>query len=131
MSLSALIPSLLARAVRQPNGCLTLATTRRYVSVNYDGKRRNAHQAIWEHNNGPIPEGYEVCHNCPGGDNTRCIEISHLLCATHAWNMADRDAKGRNGTLGEASPLRKLTADKVLAIFELTQHPHDPSVIAG
>lgn len=121
MTLAKLILRLLARAVRQPNGCLVTATKGRYLTVNYDGRRERAHRAVWEFHNGPIPEGMDVCHNCPGGDNSRCIENTHLLCATHAWNMADRDRKGRNGTLGEASPLAKLTADNVLSIYALVK----------
>jgi len=116
MTLTKLIPRLLARAVRQPNGCLVIPGNRRYIDVAYDGKRERAHRAIWERNCGPIPEGLEVCHAC---DNTRCIAIAHLFVGTHAANIADRDAKGRNGTLGEASPLAKLTREKVLAIDAL------------
>lgn len=128
MTLAKLIPRLLVRAKRQPNGCLTIECKKRYLDVVFDGRSSRAHCAIWEHNCGPIPEGMEVCHSC---DNTRCIEIKHLLCATHAWNMADRDRKGRNGTLGEASPLHKLTADKVLAIYALTQQGHGFDQLAG
>lgn len=130
MTLARLITRLLSRSVRQWNGCLVvgLQSKRRYWSVVYDGKKSAAHRAMWEYHNGPIPDGMEVCHSC---DNTRCIEIKHLVCQTHAWNMADRDAKGRNGTLGEASPLAKLTADRVLAIYEAALHGRDFGQIAG
>ena len=45
---------------------------------------------------GIIPPGAHVLHDCPAGDNTSCVRPSHLFAGTHAENMADRDAKGRN-----------------------------------
>jgi len=126
VTLSRLMARLLARAIRRSDGCLIVGTAeskQRYWCVNYDGKRRKAHQAAFEFYNGRPPrEGLEVCHRC---DNTRCIEETHVFEGTHAFNMADRDAKGRNGTLGEASPLAKLTAESVLLIYEQTQNGSD------
>jgi len=34
-----------------------------------------------------------VCHRC---DTRTCIEVSHMFLGTHAENMADCAAKGRN-----------------------------------
>lgn len=113
MTLETLIPKLLSKATHQPNGCLTIGTpttTRRYWSVNYDGKRRNAHQAVWEYHHGPIPDGMEVCHSC---DNTRCINHEHLWLGTHAQNITDARIKGRMGRpkgVIEMFPRRRLMA---------------------
>jgi hypothetical protein len=59
---------------------------------------RRAHRASWTIAHGPIPAGLMVLHNCPGGDNRRCVRPSHLWLGTHEQNMADRNAKGRTAT---------------------------------
>jgi HNH endonuclease len=66
------------------------------------------HRISWELTNGPIPDGIEVCHNCPGGDNPRCVNPSHLFLGTHADNMRDAARKGQMAK-GERRPTSKLT----------------------
>jgi hypothetical protein len=65
------------------------------VGSKTDGTRRTsyAHIIVWEHHNGPVPEGLEVCHTC---DRGACVTIEHLWLGTHAENMADMLAKGRH-----------------------------------
>lgn len=81
-------------------------------------RHRGAHTVAWELWNGPVPEGMEVCHNCPGGDNPRCVRPGHLFVGTHADNMADRMAKGRTarGEQMRGSGGRGLTEDVVREI---------------
>jgi hypothetical protein len=74
-----------------------------------------AHRLVWEWANGPIPEGFEVCHNCPGGDNRLCANLRHLFLGTHTDNMHDASVKGRTAS-GEFHGRSRLKADDVRAI---------------
>lgn len=70
------------------------------------------HRVMFEHFK-ESAEGFYVCHTC---DNTHCINPDHLFLGTPMDNMRDRDAKGRNGTLGENATFAKLTPEQVLEI---------------
>ncbi len=85
-----------------------------YGTFKHKGKQRMAHRAMWEHKNGPIPEGMVVCHSC---DNRRCIHPEHLFLGTTQDNVDDKMAKGRFiSNLGERSGTSKLTDEQIAAI---------------
>jgi hypothetical protein len=72
----------------------TGALNRQGYGQAWDGERtRLAHRVAWELEHGPIPPGKSVCHDCPGGDNPRCVR--HLWLGTHQENMRDCFRKGR------------------------------------
>jgi hypothetical protein len=89
-----------------------------------------AHRVAWELTYGPIPEGENVLHNCPGGDNPACVNPAHLFLGSQKDNVRDMWAKGRAGTRsypgrkvspgqifrGTANKSAKLDDDKVRAI---------------
>lgn len=86
-------------------------------SIGKSGVR--AHRWIWEHTHGPIPRGVELRHTCDRfyapGDATyrRCVNPDHLETGTHAENMADMTARGRQAA-GERSSKCRLS-DKDVA----------------
>lgn len=57
---------------------------------------------------GVDPQELFVCHNCPGGDNPRCVAKAHLFLGTGTDNMQDASKKGRM-TRGERQKAAKLT----------------------
>lgn len=87
-----------------------------------------AHRIAWTLTHGEIPAGQCVLHNCPGGDNPRCVNPHHLFLGTQADNVRDASRKGhlhiprkRNRAIKEAAIIRYLaggvTAHQVGAEF--------------
>lgn len=68
------------------------------------GKHFRAHRFAWQITNGVIPDGLQVLHNCPDGDNPKCVNPAHLWLGTDVDNMKDRHDKGHYAT-GENHPL--------------------------
>jgi hypothetical protein len=64
-----------------------------YGSIYADGRLQKAHRVVWQVEHGPIPDGLHVLHQC---DNPPCCNPAHLFLGTHADNMADKIAKGRD-----------------------------------
>lgn len=98
-----------------------VATEDGYGRFMIRGKRWLAHRVAYALANGPIPDGFFVCHHC---DNPRCVRPSHLFLGTNRDNMQDASQKGHlhwNGATppvhrGERNNLAKLTADTVRQI---------------
>ncbi len=77
-------------------------------------------RAMWILAFGPIPEGKDVCHDCPGGDNPTCVNPAHLWPGTPSENVSDSISKGRWGDRsGENHGRSKLTWTKVTAIRQI------------
>lgn len=81
-----------------------------YGIVTWGTNHMSAHRASWILQNGEIPEGLCVLHNCPTGDNRACVNPDHLFLGTKGDNNRDRKLKGRSAT-GDLSG-RRLHPDR-------------------
>lgn len=63
-----------------------------YGLFGLNGKTRRAHRISYELVNGPIPEGFVLCHTC---DNPPCVNPDHLFVGSKADNTHDALRKGR------------------------------------
>jgi hypothetical protein len=80
-----------------------------------NGKPISAHRAAWILFRENIPKGFNVCHNCPSGDNPACCNPDHLFLATQGDNIRDIFKKNRgNPPSNERCRTSILTKEKVL-----------------
>jgi len=109
--------------IRIPGGCWlwTGATVMGYAVSSISHSRQvRLHRWMWERENGPIPDGFLVCHRC---DVRNCINPQHLFLGTNTDNLRDMANKGRS-THGEKNKGAKLTAEQVLEIRALKSYTY-------
>jgi len=85
----------MGKTQRQANGCLLFTGAvggNGYGKLWSGTKVEPAHRVSYMIFNGPIPDGYNVCHTC---DTRTCVEPKHLFATTQAGNLSDMRAKGR------------------------------------
>jgi hypothetical protein len=97
-----------------------------YGLTTLDGRPAMAHRVAWILANGPIPDGFEIdheCHNaakragrCPGGvcEHRRCCNPAHLAAKTRQDHS--RDTEPWQHPKGDAHGKAKLTEDGVREI---------------
>jgi hypothetical protein len=93
-SAASLVDALWSRVTRG-DGCWEWTGTRddagygkfEYLTVTY-----RVHRLSWSLENGSIPDGLLICHNC---DNPPCVRPDHLFLGTQQDNVDDMWDKGR------------------------------------
>jgi len=78
----------------------------------------HAHRVAWTIYRGPLDAGQCVLHNCPGGDNSLCVNPDHLWLGDRKKNHQDMVQKARH-CFGSSSHLAKLTEEDVIFIRRL------------
>jgi hypothetical protein len=109
--------------VRGPDECWEWTAARHlqgygrfWIGSHAEGKTHRAHRVAWELENGPVPDGLDVCHHC---DNPPCCNPRHLWLGTNQDNLRDCSAKGRAYKptwWGEQVGSSKLTLEQVREI---------------
>lgn len=64
-----------------------------YGNITVEGKTRASHVMAFESENGPVPEGMEVCHSC---HNRPCCNPKHLSLGTRQDNAQQMHDAGRH-----------------------------------
>lgn len=98
-----------------PKGCWLWTGAKEnhgYGHFRHGSKDYRAHRYGYQLAKGPIPKGMHVLHSC---DVMPCVNPAHLRLGTHAENMADCKAKGRQ-TYGERNPSATMTAETALKL---------------
>lgn len=92
------LKSRIAKWLQREGDCLVWTGCRLWSGhgqIRVAGKTELVHRIVWALQNGPIPDGMEVCHEC---DNPPCCDESHLFLGTHEKNLSDMAQKERSGT---------------------------------
>lgn len=108
------------RRLVTPSGCweTPFIPSKAYPSIKVDGRHELVHRVAYETYVGVIPEGLLVCHHC---DNPRCHNPEHLFLGTHADNLHDMLAKGRQRVRGPSPLTAEVLARAHLSQTEISQ----------
>lgn len=121
---SSVIDRILARSIRQVNGCLLWqggADSKGYGMLAVNGKPKYIHRLVYEHTYGCLKAGEVVRHTC---DTPRCCEPSHLLKGSKGDNIRDAFERGQLKT-------RRLPLEAVKALREDKLSCHEAAQCYG
>ena len=83
----------------------------------HDGPGLRAHIVLWEHKNGPVPDGLELDHLCRVRE---CVNPDHLEAVTHQVNCQ----RGNQGAATKATNASRKGANKT-HLPAPKGHPYD------
>lgn len=103
---------------QKENGCWIYRTWgEKYGRFNVNSATYTASRVAYAHFIGPIPDGLKVCHNCPDGDDTGCVNPYHMKLGTQQENVGDMMKKGRHKPqIGSKHAKSKTDEETVLKI---------------
>lgn len=92
-----------------------------YGNFSAGGRTVRAHRFSKALEVGKLPCGYDLCHNCPGGDNKLCVKPNHLRLKTRKDHM-EETAEKRQFATGDRSGRR--LHPEVYAYMRGSTHPN-------
>src|SRR6266498_955097 len=90
-----------AKVTEDPSGCYlwTGARSAKGYGRFADGRVVFAHRWIWEHSNGPVPDGCDVHHVC---GQKACVMLEHLVVVTKSAHARAHDRRPTPGAVAMA-----------------------------
>ncbi len=91
-----------------------------------------AHRFSYYIHKGEIPAGMSVLHNCPGGDNLKCVNPAHLWIGNKQDNINDMIKKGRQKkvtilnalcveTIQESYYVKKVSVERLSELYDVSK----------
>lgn len=89
-------------------------TTSGHGRFKINGLMYGPHRISYEIHKGPIPKGLFICHRCPNGDNSSCVNPEHLYAGTAQDNALDevRKEKTRHFKVDNPTKFKGIRWDK-------------------
>lgn len=99
----------------------------RRPSATYAGSHQSVRRILWEHANGPVPDGSWVI-STPDCPHTDCVAIPHLRLITPERSVAER-VEARRFRWGENHGSAKLTETEARSVLQ--QRTANPDALAS
>jgi hypothetical protein len=116
--------------IDKETGCwiwLGKITDKGYGHFSLDGKMQRANIVSWRLFIGDVESNFDVCHNCPCGDEPSCVNPDHLYLDTRSNHLKESYKKGQRDATKYANKTRlnnllfnqKISIEEVKSIIML------------